>query len=111
MTLTGRAALVALAGGLAILIAGTGLALLIVNAVVVAAIAADLLLAASIGKLEVSRSGDTRIHLGQPGTVSLSIVNAGRRRLRGLVRDGWRPSAGAEPSRHRISLAAGSRQT
>ncbi len=109
MTLTGRAALVALAGALVVAVFGTGIALLAVNAVIAMAITGDLILAASVRQLEVSRSGDAKIHLGQAGTVAVTVVNPGRRRLRGIVRDGWRPSAGAEPGRARIDLAAGSR--
>ncbi|HUJ06046.1 MAG TPA: DUF58 domain-containing protein [Streptosporangiaceae bacterium] len=114
MTLTGRTALVALAGGLVVLAAGTGLALLIVNAVLLAAIAADLLLAArvtGVTGLVVSRSGDARIHLGQSGTVLLAVANPGRRRLRGQVRDGWRPSAGSSPRLARVDLPPGGRMT
>jgi len=107
MTLTGRAAIVAVAGGLLIAVFATSAALLAVNAVLLAAIAADVALAARVSQLSVSRSGDAKIHLGQTGTVTLAVTNTGRRRLRGVVRDGWRPSASASPARSRISLAAG----
>jgi len=107
MVLTGRAALAALAGGLAVLIAASGTALLIVNAVLLAALTADVVLAASIARLTVSRAGDARIHLGQSGTVTVTVANGGRRRLRGLVRDGWRPSAAAQPERAALDLPAG----
>ena len=107
MTLTGRAAIVAVAGGLLVAVFATSAALLAVNAVLLAAIAADIALAASVSKLSVSRSGDAKIHLDQTGTVTLAITNTGRRRLRGVVRDGWRPSASASPARSRITLAAG----
>jgi uncharacterized protein (DUF58 family) len=107
MTLTGRAALAALAGGLVALIAPHLLVLVAVNAVLLVVIAGDLLLAASISSVEVRRSGAARIHLGQPGTVTLTVLNAGPRRLRGQVRDGWRPSACAQPARAGIDLAAG----
>jgi uncharacterized protein (DUF58 family) len=107
MTLTGRAAIVAVAGGLLIAVFATSAALLAVNAVLLAAIAADVALAARVSKLSVSRSGDAKIHLGQTGTVTLAVTNTGRRRLRGVVRDGWRPSASASPGRSRISLTAG----
>jgi len=111
MALTGRAALAALAGGFVVLVTASGAALLAVNAVLLAAIAADLLLAAAIGKQEVARSGDARIHLGQSGTIVVTVANAGRRRLRGTLRDGWRPSASAAPARARIDLPAGASAT
>lgn len=111
MTLTGRTGLVAVAGGLVIAVFGTGVASLIVNAAILAALAADLLLAASIAGLQVSRSGDTKIGLGQTGTTTLTLINSGHRRLRGMIRDGWRPSALAQPGRSRIDVPAGRRVT
>ena len=110
MILTGRAALVALAGGLIVLAFRTGLALIIVDAVILAGIVADLALAASLGKVIAWRSGDAKIHLGQPGTINVTIANCGTRRLRGIVRDCWRPSAGAAPARRVISVPGGKRQ-
>jgi uncharacterized protein (DUF58 family) len=111
MTLTGRTGLVAVAGGLVIAVFGTGVASLIVNAAILAALAADLLFAASIAGLQVSRSGDTKIGLGQTGTTALTLINSGHRRLRGVIRDGWRPSAVAQPGRSRIDVPAGRRVT
>ena len=106
MTLTGRAGLLAAAGVFVVAVFGTGLASLIVNGTLVAVVLADLMLAASIGSLRVSRSGDARIHLGQTGTTKLTVVNDGGRRLRGVVRDGWQPSAMARPARAGVDVAA-----
>src|ERR1022692_1437394 len=111
MTLTGRAALAALIGGLAVLAFRTGLVLLIVNALIVAGIAADLILAANVRQLRATRAGDTKIHLGQAGTVMLTIANTGRRTLRGVVRDAWRPSAAALPARIAVRVPAGGQAT
>ncbi|HEX6934485.1 MAG TPA: DUF58 domain-containing protein [Streptosporangiaceae bacterium] len=111
MTLTGRAGLLALAGVLVVAVFGTGLAGLIVNAVLAAAVGADLMLAASVASLRLSRSGDEKIHLGQSGTARLTVINAGRRRLRGVIRDGWQPSASARPARAGVDLKAGQRAT
>ncbi len=109
MMLTGRAALAALIGAVVVLAFRTGLAVLIVDVVIVAAIGIDLVLAASLRQLQVTRFGDTKVHLGQPGTVGLAITNEGNRTLRGQVRDGWRPSAAASPARTAITLPAGRR--
>jgi uncharacterized protein (DUF58 family) len=109
MTLTGRAALAALAGVLIVAVFGSGAALLLVNGVILAVLAADLILAASVSRLQVSRSGDAKIHLGQAGTITLTVTNSGGRRLRGVVRDGWRPSAAVRPGRSPIDLPAGGR--
>jgi uncharacterized protein (DUF58 family) len=111
MTLTGRAGLLALAGGLVIAVFGTGIASLIVNGLIIATLAADVMLAASIADLDVSRSGDAKIHLGQSGTTAVTVINSGRRGLHGVVRDGWRPSAGADPGHSRIDLRPGRRAT
>ncbi len=107
--LTGRAALLALAGALLVLAFRTAVAVLIVDAAILLAIVADLVMAASPGKLEVRRAGDAKVHLGQSGTVSVSIANAGKRRLIGVIRDGWRPSAGARPARATLVLPPGRR--
>ncbi len=107
MTLTGRAALVALLGGVVVLAFRTASTLLIVNAVILAVIVADLAFAANLRKLAVARSGDAKIHLGESGIVSLHVTNGGRRQLRGTVRDGWRPSADATPSRRQVRVLAG----
>jgi uncharacterized protein (DUF58 family) len=101
----------ALAGGLVIAVFGSGLAALAVNAAILAAVAADVLLAASIARVELGRSGSDRIHLGQVGTITLTVRNTGTRRLRGVIRDGWQPSAAAQPGRTAISLPAGRRAT
>src|SRR5260370_29988256 len=111
MAFTGCTGRVAVAGGLVIAVFGPGVASLIVNAAILAALAADLLFAASIAGLQVSRSGETKIGLGQTGTTTLTLINSGHRRLRGVVRDGWRPSAVAQPGRSRIDLPAGRRVT
>jgi uncharacterized protein (DUF58 family) len=107
MALTGRAAAAALIGALVVLAVRTVAAVLAVNAVILVAILADLVLAASVRPLRLVRGGDTRIRLGDSGTVTLEVHNPGRRRLRGIVRDAWPPSAGATPGRAQVSVAPG----
>jgi uncharacterized protein (DUF58 family) len=111
MMLTGRAALLALLGALVVLVFRTAGALVVVDLAIVVAIIVDLALAAGVRSLQVSRSGDAKIHLGQTGTVTVTIANQGGRRLRGQVRDGWRPSAEAEPGRFSIAVPPGRRTT
>ncbi|HYK68539.1 MAG TPA: DUF58 domain-containing protein [Streptosporangiaceae bacterium] len=108
MALTGRAALVALAGTLAALALRTTAGLLLVDGCIVVAILADTAMAASVRRLQFSRSGDTRILMGERGATTLSIVNPGRRELRGLLRDSWQPSAGAT-ERARVRIPPGGR--
>jgi uncharacterized protein (DUF58 family) len=109
VALTGRAALAALIGTLAALAFRSVLAVAVADGLLLLAIAADCALAASVAGLRVARSGDTRILLGQRGTVTLTIDNPGRRPLRGVVRDAWPPSAGAQPGRARVAAAPGGR--
>ncbi len=112
MTLTGRAALVALVGGFVILVVGNGSTLVLVNAVVLIAIAVDLIAAGRVRSVGVSRTaGDAKIQLGRTGTVTLTLVNNGRRTVRGTVRDGWQPSTGAQPARARVHLLPGEQVT
>jgi len=92
VAVTGRAALAALIGTLAAVASRSMAGLLSVDGLIIAAIALDLILAAGIRQLTLSRSGDTTILLGQQGTATLTIGNPGRRQLRGVVRDGWQPS-------------------
>jgi uncharacterized protein (DUF58 family) len=107
MALTGRAAAAAAIGVLIVLAFRTLAAVLAVDALILAAIAADLILAAPVRKLRLTRSGDARIRLGTTGAITLTVANPGRRRLRAVVRDAWPPSAAARPARGRISVPAG----
>jgi uncharacterized protein (DUF58 family) len=107
MALTGRVAAAAVVGALVVLALRTVTALLVVDAVILAAIVADLVLAAPVRALRLARSDDTRIRLGGTGEVTLTIANPGRRRMRGSVRDAWQPSAGAQPGRAALSVSAG----
>ncbi len=57
--------------------------------------------------LTLSRSGQWRTRPDAPVTTLLSVANPTKRRLRGLVRDAWQPSAGARGNRHSLRLAPG----
>jgi uncharacterized protein (DUF58 family) len=111
VTLTGRAALVALIGTLVILAARDAIALLAVNGLVLAAIVADLLLAAPIRPLRLARAGETKVLLGQSVPVTLTVTNPSRRTLRADVRDAWQPSAGADPHHVRVYIPGGGHLT
>jgi uncharacterized protein (DUF58 family) len=78
--------------------------------VVLAAVLVDLLLAGSPRALQVEREPVAAVRLGQPTTASFVLSNTGRRRVHGLVRDGWQPSAGAAQSRQQLDLPAGQRR-
>src|SRR5947207_4962365 len=109
MALTGRAALAAAAGALLILAFRNPALIVLVNLVLVAPTAADVALAAPVRRVRLTRSGDTRVLLGDRASVVLEIVNPARRALRAVVRDAWQPSAGATPPHTRLTVAAGGR--
>ena len=110
MSISGRAALLALLGivpvalfpGWPVLVGWIGL--------VLAGVLVDLLLAGSPRSIRVEREPVAAVRLGQPTTASFILSNVGRHRVRGLVRDGWQPSAGATGSRQEIDLPAGQRR-
>jgi len=106
VALTGRAATLALLGALAIATARFEIIVVIVDGLLITAIAADVLLAAPVRSLRLSRGGDTRVRLGETATITLTILNPGRA-LAGQVRDAWPPSAGAEPARMDVTVPSG----
>jgi uncharacterized protein (DUF58 family) len=107
MALTGRAAAAALLGALAVLGFRTWAALVAVNAVLLAAILADLMLAASVRRLGVTRSGDTRVLLGESAPVAVTVHNPDHHPLRAQLRAAWPPSAHPEPGQVALVAAAG----
>ena len=108
MILTGRTGLIAAACavpvGLSPYPATTFVVLLALLAV---AVFVDVVLAGSPRSLEFARSGTRSARLGQPVETNLRIVNRGRSRFRGVVRDAWAPSAAATPRTHPVDLSAG----
>jgi uncharacterized protein (DUF58 family) len=111
MALTRRAAIVALVGVLVVFIAPLrGVTVLIVEGALVVAIGFDLALAGSVRSLEVSRYGDTARRLDEVSEVGVQVVNRGGRRVRGVLRDAWPPSAQASPTRRLVDVPAGERR-
>jgi uncharacterized protein (DUF58 family) len=115
MALTGRFVLLVALGVVPIVLLGdtvgaalTVLAGWLVFAVILGGI--DLALAASPRTLGVTRVLPSRVRLGEPVTSELYLTNEGSRRLRGIVRDGWQPSAGAGNNRTTVNLPAGERR-
>ncbi|MEV0382237.1 DUF58 domain-containing protein [Nonomuraea sp. NPDC050643] len=111
MALTGRAGLVAALGIVVVLFAPQpGPALAGVCLLLAAAIVVDLVFAGAVRPLRFHRSGDTLIRLGQRATVELVVENPGGRRVRGLLRDAWPPSAGAAPRVADLDVPKGERR-
>ncbi|MER6302794.1 DUF58 domain-containing protein [Kitasatospora sp. NPDC001539] len=116
MALTGRTALLAALGALVVGLllpswAGVGL----VTGAVLVAVLVDLVLAAPVRSLHITRGGDTTVRLGESATVELTVTNPAGRPLRALVRDAWAPSAwrpgtAETASRHTLAVPAGERR-
>lgn len=71
----------------------------------------DMVAAAPISAVRLSRTGDTRVRLGESATVRLHVRNEATRPLRATVRDAWEPSAGAERPVRWVSLPVGGSTT
>jgi len=111
VALTARAPLLGLAAVLLVFAAPAGgVTVGYAAAALVVVVLIDLAFACSPRALALSRDGATSTRLDQPADVVLVVANPTRRRLRGWVRDGWPPSAGAQPRTHRIDVAPGARR-
>ena len=71
----------------------------------------DVVLAAGPRSVRVTRELPDAVRLGEPASATLLLTNLGRRRIRGLVRDAWQPSAGATPTRWALDLPVGERRS
>lgn len=107
MALSGRAAAVAAAAVLVVIAVRSTAAVFVLDGLLLAAIVADVILAAPVKALRMTRAGDTRVRLGETATVITTIVNTGGRRLNAQVRDAWPPSATASPARQAIRISSG----
>ena len=109
MALTARALWLVLLGIVPVVLrpaASTVWLWLLLCAVVVAA---DVMLAPRPRSLHVERELPPSVRLGESVRTSLLVTNPGPRVVRGLLRDAWPPSAGAEQTRHTLRLPAGER--
>jgi uncharacterized protein (DUF58 family) len=71
---------------------------------------ADAAAAADPRRIRTQRRIPRRALLGQGVETELWLHNTGERRIRGLVRDAWQPTAGAPTDRIAIDLPAGERR-
>ncbi|MDX8031603.1 DUF58 domain-containing protein [Lentzea sp. BCCO 10_0856] len=107
MALTGRAGLLALIGVLVVgLLLPSWQGILVVLGLLLLCVAVDLLLAAGVRRLTFTRAGSTSVRTGELCSVQLTVHNPGRR-LRGVLRDAWAPSAGVVADRVAIDVPAG----
>ncbi|MGV8884397.1 MAG: DUF58 domain-containing protein [Microbacteriaceae bacterium] len=75
------------------------------------AVIVDLIIAGSPRRVTLDRRKPGAIRLGESVEVELFVTNTGRRTVRGVIRDGWVPSAGALTVRHSIAVPAGERRS
>ncbi|PPI53013.1 DUF58 domain-containing protein [Rathayibacter toxicus] len=76
-----------------------------------ALVGVDLAVAGSPRSVLLERQLPERIRLGERVEATLFLTNSGQRRISGLVRDAWEPSAGAPSRRCPVSLPPGERRT
>lgn len=108
MVLTGRTAVIALIAVLPIAVSPWPATVFLICAVALASAAlVDAALAGRPAAVQFSRSGPVSMRLGQSVDTSLNVRNSSRRRVRGVLRDAWPPSACAQPRVHRLDLAPG----
>jgi uncharacterized protein (DUF58 family) len=111
MALTGRTGLLAVLAALLVgLSAPSWWGLAAVQGLLLAGVVIDLALAGGVRGLVLTRSGDTSVRLGGSAEVRLAVANPGRRRVVGVLRDAWPPSAGAVRTRHRLNVPPGERR-
>jgi uncharacterized protein (DUF58 family) len=108
VVVTGRAALLALLLTVPVaFVARSWAAVLAFDAALLALVGVDAWLAGSPRALALARSGDHTTRLGEQAEVTLTVTNTGSRRVRGVLRDAWAPTAGVVVTRHAIDLAPG----
>ena len=110
MALTGRAVLLALLGLLPVLLLPSLWTVLVVLLLIAAVCVVDAVLAPPVSSLRFVRGGATACRLGEQVELTLSVTNPGTRPLRGVLRDAWVPSAGAQPRTHDLDVPAGERR-
>ncbi len=107
MAVTGRLALLALVGVVPVALLPSLLTVLGVALLLGVAVGVDVLRAAPVAGLQLSRSGATAVRLGDSAQVRLLVRNPSGRPLRAVLRDAWVPSAGADPAVQRLEVPAG----
>jgi len=107
VAVSGWFVLLLVAGAPVVVLLGGPVGLLVWLAVAIGLLVLDLLAAGSPRALEFARDTPSRIRLGESAPARLGVANRGARAVRGILRDAWQPSAGAAPTRQRITIPAG----
>lgn len=85
-------------------------AVLIASVVLIGLIGVDVVNCAAPRQVQALRGGDTSIRLGEEAETTLLLINPGRKRIHGVVRNAWIPSAGARDGVQRVDLPARQRR-
>ncbi|MDR6167121.1 uncharacterized protein (DUF58 family) [Microbacterium paludicola] len=72
--------------------------------------ALDLVFAGPLRAAEIERRIPSRARAGESVETTLLLRNRGGRRIRGSLRDGWQPTAGAGEARAAVDIPAGERR-
>lgn len=110
MAITGRLVLVALLGVPTVVLFPHWLTILAWIMLLILLAGVDMALAASVRKVGLTRQLPDSVRLSENCVSTLTVANHGSRRLRGLVRDGWQPSAGARNPSQALTIPAGERR-
>ena len=109
MALTARALWLVLLGIVPVLLRPAASTLWLWLLLCAVVIGVDVLLAPRPRALHLERELPTSVRLGESVRTALLVTNPGTRTARGVLRDAWPPSAGAELTRHTIRLPGGER--
>lgn len=109
MAISGRFFFLALAALVPIIALPGPVTWLLAVAVLALILIVDTVLAASPRKVALQRSLPSGVRLGEPATALLRLANESPRMLRGQVKDGWQPSAGAANALQTLEIRPGER--
>lgn len=107
MAISGRLVALVLLGLVPVLLVPGWLTVLVTVALLAALLAADLLFAASLRQINVARAEPENVTLDNAVDAMLTVRNDGTRALRGSLRDGWQPSAGAQNPVQDVDVPSG----
>lgn len=107
MAITWRAVALAALGAVVLLVLPVPGTLLVWDLAVLALCGLDVALAASPRAVRVQRDVPSSVRLTEATRSVLTVTNLDRRRLRGVVRDAWQPSAGTQDNRTVVDLPPG----
>ena len=110
MVLTHRLLIVALALSVLVIVLPSSATVWAALGMLAVLVITDMTLAGSPRRLQVHRVPTDPVRLGQRTTAETELIFHGTRTLRGSVKDGWQPSAGARDPLSEVQLSPGGRR-